>query len=949
MLNSTGKSDTQVRTLVRGVSRWGTLCGVLAVVMFSTGCPPVVMPRCTIDADCDDGNFCNGVETCVIQNNTGTCEDGAAPCPDGETCNEEADRCENCTTNEDCADDDACNGIETCTDGRCADGTAVDCDDAVACTDDSCDMLTGECTNADNCPDGQVCVAATGECADTCADDAECDDGEFCNGAETCVDGACAAGTDPCPDDGAFCNGTESCDEDGDACVSSGNPCMAGETCNEDTDACDVAPCADDAECDDMLFCNGTETCVDGGCTAGTDPCAANETCNEDTDACDPIAGEMFDFTLGQDSLTGTANADMFTAPLIFNAPTGTSLPSLQTGDSAVGNGGADSLTATFNFTAGATTVSSTLTNIPTITISDLGNQATTLAGATVTGTTRFNFQNSINTNAFNLTNYATLPDIGISNQAVGVNLTLANAATAANNDDMTLALSNVTAGTVAVTSGTTNGVETVNVESNGAMNTLTAFNMTTGTTLTTFNISGMAPLTITNALPNTVTTVNAAMAVGGVNVTIQTAGNVAFTGGDGNDTVVYGATYTNADVIDGGMGTNTLGLTSATAAATTNQTNVTNMGALSISDALANNVVTSRFGTITTVNLAAGFGGANTLTVPTGSTINFAATDGGAVNGTIDVAGLGTTDAATVNLNDHDTGGALIFTGVETLNINSNNNPNGAAADGGNNNIAGALTLTPTFGTGVVNVGGVDHLMLTGVVTAGTINASTYTGNLVMGAVSANAISITSGSGNDTIIGSNAADILNAGSGTNTIRGEQGVDNVTLGAGVDTLRITAINAAGADRKLVTGFTAGAGGDVLSLSMDIGGGGATLLDGSDNFATAASIQNHATAGALVVAAASEVVRVTSATVANLTEANSLNGTNLLTAIGGTITVNANGNQHIFVVADASGNVGAYFCDAGAGNNMIVAAECTLVGVLQTVTIGNLVFSNFANN
>ena len=33
-----------------------------------------------------------------------------------------------------------------------------------------------------------------------CVQDADCDDGVFCNGKEICVDGACEQGTDPCPD-----------------------------------------------------------------------------------------------------------------------------------------------------------------------------------------------------------------------------------------------------------------------------------------------------------------------------------------------------------------------------------------------------------------------------------------------------------------------------------------------------------------------------------------------------------------------------------------------------------------------------------------------------------------------------------------------------------------------------------------------------------------------------
>jgi len=45
-----------------------------------------------------------------------------------------------------------------------------------------------------------------------CTADADCDDGLFCNGAETCVEGDCVAGTDPCLAD-------QTCDDEADECV----------------------------------------------------------------------------------------------------------------------------------------------------------------------------------------------------------------------------------------------------------------------------------------------------------------------------------------------------------------------------------------------------------------------------------------------------------------------------------------------------------------------------------------------------------------------------------------------------------------------------------------------------------------------------------------------------------------------------------------------------------
>jgi hypothetical protein len=46
---------------------------------------------CTIDADCDDGNFCNGAETC---DGACECDAGTNPCPTDTVCNEDTDTCD---------------------------------------------------------------------------------------------------------------------------------------------------------------------------------------------------------------------------------------------------------------------------------------------------------------------------------------------------------------------------------------------------------------------------------------------------------------------------------------------------------------------------------------------------------------------------------------------------------------------------------------------------------------------------------------------------------------------------------------------------------------------------------------------------------------------------------------------------------------------------------------
>jgi hypothetical protein len=152
-------------------------------------------------------------------------------------------------------------------------------------------------------------LAAAGAISTGCSGDPDCDDGVFCNGAETCSAGVCAPGTPPlcsgptpyCDEgldacvqcltpaqcnDGLYCNGAESCSAG--ACAVGTPPACTGPTpyCNEGVDAC--VQCLTQAQCNDGLFCNGAETCSAGACTAGTPPACTGPTpyCDEGLAAC---------------------------------------------------------------------------------------------------------------------------------------------------------------------------------------------------------------------------------------------------------------------------------------------------------------------------------------------------------------------------------------------------------------------------------------------------------------------------------------------------------------------------------------------------------------------------------------------------------------------------------------------------------------------------------------
>jgi hypothetical protein len=322
---------------------------------------------------CNDGLFCNGADTCLA----GACSQHAGnPCPgpDGdldcsETCSESADACTaNDTNGSACQDGLVCNGADTCVSGLCnehagasvcpgADGDG-DCSESCSDVGETCAGQDPQgsacddgifCNGADSCangtcsvhagnpcagPDGdENCSETCNEAADACtaadANGSACDDGVFCNGADSCAAGACTVHAgDPCPgpdgdgscaescseaagtctasdadasacNDGLFCNGADTCASGfctghaGDPCPGADADSNCAETCNEASDACTAAD-PNQSACNDGLFCNGADTCSSGACTqhAG-DPCDGadgdencSETCNEGTDSC---------------------------------------------------------------------------------------------------------------------------------------------------------------------------------------------------------------------------------------------------------------------------------------------------------------------------------------------------------------------------------------------------------------------------------------------------------------------------------------------------------------------------------------------------------------------------------------------------------------------------------------------------------------------------------------
>src|SRR5262245_20197664 len=160
---------------------------------------------------CSDGAACDGLETC----SAGTCRSGTPPdCDDRNDCT--ADSCSNatgcqhaplancCTSDADCVDADLCTVNEHCLPSHACQSQARNCDDGKACTIDGCAPATGcvRTPRSGSCDDAVACTTADACNAGTCGGvPVQCDDGNYCDGAETCVasTGTCAtSGTTPC-------------------------------------------------------------------------------------------------------------------------------------------------------------------------------------------------------------------------------------------------------------------------------------------------------------------------------------------------------------------------------------------------------------------------------------------------------------------------------------------------------------------------------------------------------------------------------------------------------------------------------------------------------------------------------------------------------------------------------------------------------------------------------
>lgn len=404
---------------------------------------------------------------------------------------------------------------------------------------------------------------------------------------------------------------------------------------------------------------------------------------------------------------------------------------------------------------------------------------------------------------------------------------------------------------------------------------------------------------------------VDASAMTGNLNIALTEAAKQTFVGGSGNDTVQLRNTLTANDSIDGGTGSNTVGI--STSASLTQQTGAVLKNFQSV-DIVAG----------TTGNYDMDFitGGGSATTVTSGIKVSGALTDGATVtidnlavgaglsfSGSADNAASGALETIVINQKGAATAGRTTDTfdisiaptgttgninaanitvaNVETINVASNENAGYSAGH--------TIQNLTTTGATTLKLTGAEQLTVTAATLAGgnvKIDASAMTDSFIMGAAFGGGATqlITGGSANDTLIANTVANTV--------VQGNGGADNITLGAGgvAQTVKYAAVtdSQAGVGKfDFVSGFNVGAvaggvatgatytitaaqvaaltPGQALTVTTDLGAGIPITLGapaaGTDVTAASLAAQLTAAAGGVYTATANVDGTVTVTTVA----------------------------------------------------------------------------------
>jgi S-layer protein len=447
-------------------------------------------------------------------------------------------------------------------------------------------------------------------------------------------------------------------------------------------------------------------------------------------------------------------------------------------------------------------------------------------------------------------------------------------------------------------------------------------------TAATTLNVSGAGKTTI-----SALTDIGAVTAIAstGAGLTLGAAiGNaVTFTGADGAESIIVGATTkaittgagndtvnVNATAlgtggtIDAGAGTDTLSMTAANAvtasASNTFSTKLSNFEKFAVGDVAATGTVNMNFLNAINDVTVAGVQAGQVLTVAgltSGANVTF--TNATQTATTASLLNDGAADVLNVALsasNAATTVGTLVTTGFETVNFstaNSATTPTAQAhvittltdANAKSITVTGnaGLTLGTFSGTALtsfdasgVTLGGVSYT--TGVLAAGaTLTGGAGDDTLNAAASTATAgVTINAGSGADTITGSaTKASVLNGGAGNDTITGGAAADSIDGGTGTNTYVFSSANVAEqAGSSTTTGVVINLGDTALTQSGVFTATGAYLTTVAPTVAAGTSTYLYSTESS-----------TNASVIDTLTNINNVTGSNLADYIVGSATAN----------------------------------------------------------
>lgn len=294
-----GRSATTIRRL---------LYTVAVLPLLGSTCQDGERRSCTEEEieECQDGDFCNGRESCMINLSAPLCAPSLlTPCLSNQICDEPTDTCKEpeCETDSDCDDQVTCT-MDRCVEGRCingadcsdADNVGCPCDDNNPCTVDEVCAGGGVCEGVERmCPAGQVCKDGSGDCVDAgpaacCLPSGLCEDlsyddcslrvGGWAGPATTCAETTCATGA-CCLPSGACSVLTEA------ACAEDMGVYQGDDAACEDVD-CTRGACCTGTDCSIL---SQSECQANGGSYEGDGvPCAV-DTCGDPVACCVQGAG----------------------------------------------------------------------------------------------------------------------------------------------------------------------------------------------------------------------------------------------------------------------------------------------------------------------------------------------------------------------------------------------------------------------------------------------------------------------------------------------------------------------------------------------------------------------------------------------------------------------------------------------------------------------------------